>query len=78
MDIAKFKARVPRVAETLGRMLVEEALPLYEQGGPLTFEEATPSVSLGYITEEGRHFKMTLSFDWATPEEVAEIECGNG
>lgn len=70
MEISKLKADMPAMAAKLGEMMVRDALSAYE-AGIITLDEATPSVSIGYSSADGKHFKVSLSFDWATAEEVA-------
>lgn len=71
MDIAKLKADMPGMAARLGEMMATDALGAYE-AGIMTLDEATPSVSIGYAAKGGKHFKLTLSFDWANAEEITD------
>lgn len=73
MDIAKLKADMPAMAARLGEMMATDGLGAYE-AGIMTLDEATPSVSIGYTAKDGKHFKLTLSFDWATAKEVADAQ----
>jgi len=63
MDLEALKAGMPKIAENLARMMVDDALRMHTELG-CEINEAWPSVSIAYQPTDGSPtFKVTLSIE---------------